>query len=886
MSVWRALRTAWTALFQHSRSESELEEELRLHIADRADDLERFGLTRAEAERRARLEFGGYEKFKEECREATGTHFFEILAQDIRFGLRMLRKSPGFTAIALTTIALGVAANVSVFDFADALFLRNVAAKDASRLVRIDAPRKDGGDFFSYPEYAYLKDHTKTLESVAAHYSTAPLYVTANGETGEIQGAVVSANYFTMLGVQPFLGRFFTADEDSVPDRDAVAILGYGLWQRISGGDPKIVGKLLKINGRECEVVGIAPPDFQGVEPGGTPNEIWIPSMMIRTGYRYCDAFDPGCTMFRLMARVAPGKSDPEAQAEIGTLMQQLRQYSAAFDEHLGVSVKPAKGISGDRSYFVLLSQLLAAIAGLLLVVVCANVGGVMIARGASRKAEMAIRLTLGAGRGRLVRQLLTESLILALTGGAFGVLLSMWSSRFLADFYSVDDEGYAHLLNVGLNGRVLGYSIGIALVAGLLFGLLPAWQTSGTDLNQALKTSGSARAAARSKTRTALVTMQLALSLALLVGAGLLVMSGRTLEARSNLDVRHVVGLRLRPELLHYRAQQARAFDAEVAQRLGEVPGVESVSLAKAQGLVWHANIPAAMKLPGEKYAPNTSELIVRDKPIGPNYFATLRIPFIAGRDFADADRAGSPAVVIVNETLARRISQSALPLGQTVILDDKAYQIVGVVTDAEIRSAIDPPVAVAYRAFWQDDSLLDARLCVRVSGDPAAAIPSLRAAIAHVNPNIPVTETMPLSDQVRGAYTDTRVAGAVLSTAAALTLVLSAVGLYGVIAYDVNQRQREIGIRMALGAQRIEVVRLLVRQGLFATSIGVASGTALALITCRLLSTWLFGVQPYDASVFLAAATVLFVTAVAASYIPARRAMRVDPMVALRYE
>ena len=786
----------------------------------------------------------------------------------------------------MLTTALGIAANVTVFSVVDALFLRSVPAKNPERLVRIQAPENDGGGYFSVPEFSYLREHSKTVEDLTTHYSTAPLYISANGETGEVQGAVVSSSYFPLLGLRPYLGRFFTPGEDSVADRDAVSVLGYGFWQRIYNGDSNVLGKTLLINGHTFTIVGVMPPDFHGVEIGGMPNEIWIPAMMVRVGYRHCDGFQPSCTILSIMGRLKPGTSMPKAQAEIAALLQQLRASDSTFDQRIGASVTPATGMSENREYNLMLVRLLAAIAVVLLLIVCANLGGLLVARGTARRGEIAMRLALGAGRGRIVRQLLTESLLLALAGGAGGFLLSTWTSRLLVNFYSVDDEGYKHLFDVRPDATVLLFSLAVAAAAGLLFGLLPALQASRTDLNDALKGGGGTVGASRKSSRTALATVQVAFSLALLVGAGLLARSAAFIQSGSNMDLRHVLGLRLPVSLIHYPPDKARTFKQEVVRRLRGLPGVQSVSLAKGQGLIWNPWPSARATLPGKTYTKPEEEPRIAVKPIAPDYFATLRIPFVSGRDFNNSDKPGSPPVTIVNETFARQIAANRLPLGQTVLIDAKPYQIVGLVKDAQMRSSIEGPLAVAYVPFWQDETLLEARMCIRVAGDPAAALSMVRRAIASIDPEVPVTETMPLMDQVRGAYTDARVASAVLSCAAFLALILSVMGLYGVVSYEVGRRTKEIGVRTALGARPHDVLRLFLRQGFGVVLTGALFGGGLALATTRLLGAWLFGVGSADPLSFGVATAVLLAATVTATYLPARRALRVDPMVALRYQ
>jgi len=379
---------------------------------------------------------------------------------------------------------------------------------------------------------------------------------------------------------------------------------------------------------------------------------------------------------------------------------------------------------------------------------------------------------------------------------------------------------------------------------------------------------------------------VQVAFSLALLVGASLLARSAAFIQSGANMDLHHVLGLRLPVSLIHYPPEKAYAFKQEVVRRLRALPGVESVSLAKGQGLIWKPWLSARATLPGKAYTKPGEEPRIAAKPIAPDYFATLKIPFVSGRDFNDSDKPGSPPVTIVNETFARQITASRLPLGQTVLIDDKPYQIVGLVKDAQLRSATEGPLPVAYVPFWQDETLLEARMCIRVAGDPAAALPMVRKAIASIDSDVPVTETMPLMDQVRGAYTDTRVASAVLSCAALLALILSGMGLYGIVSYEVGRRTKEIGVRVALGAQGRDVVHLFLRQGFGVVLTGVIFGAALAFATTRLLGAWLFGVGSADPLSFGVAAAILLAVTLAAAYLPTRRATRVDPMVALRYE
>jgi predicted permease len=819
--------------------------------------------------------------------EVRVSEWLASLARDVRYGFRVLRQSPGFSAVALATIALGVAANVTVFSFVDALFLKPLPVPHADRLVIAYGVDDEGTSStpFGYTEYAYLRAHSSALDQVAAHYSTAPFYVGigVGGERGEVQGAVVSSNYFAALGLRPERGRFFSAQEDSVPDRDAVAVVGDDFWRRRLGSDPAAIGKTILVNDKTFQIIGIMPPEFRGVVTGESPNEIWIPTMMVRAGYRWCDGFQPDCHVFGILGRLAPGRTRGQAEAELGTLAGQFEAGNAGPPRRF--TLKPLRGAdpAGQRS-FVDLARLLSAAAAILLVIACANLGGLLLARAAARQGEIALRLSLGAGRWRVTRQLLTESLLIALPGGCLGLLLSLWTSRLLAGFYAVDEEGYRHLYDLGLDWRVLGCALVVSLAAGLLFGLWPAQQCLRHDLGRA-----AAKAPPRAG-RTVLTSAQVALSLVLLIGAVLLARSALQIQAGRNFDPRHVLVLRLRPRLIGYAAPQAQAFQREVQRRLALLPGVESVSLARGQGLVWRAAGEMRTYLPGQRPARLAAAPRARFHEVGPRYFATLRIPLLQGREFDSRDMPPAPGVAIVNETMAHALWPSRSPLDETLMLAEepaeRAVRIVGVAADARLRNGLEPPSPMVFLPYWQNRDEIDARLCIRVAGDPEAALPAVRRAISAVDPRVPISEAMPMLVQVRGVYTAVRLAGTVLLCAAGLAVFLSAIGLYGVLAFVVSRRTREIGIRLAVGARRGQVAAIFLQEGLAIAALGVTLGWIAALATARLLAAWLYGVGAMDPLTFVAAPALLALVAVVASYLPARRASRVDPMAALRSE
>jgi macrolide transport system ATP-binding/permease protein len=883
MHWWRSI-LQWRPWPSWQRREADFDRELRNHLDLEAEGHQDEGVSPDEARSAARRAFGNATLVKEDVRAIWGWTAVEQTIQDLRYSVRTLSKAPAFTAVALISIALGIAANTTVFSLIDAMWFRTLPVHDAEQLVRVYAwglPRgsnRPGVNSFSWPLYDALRRRSTVLTDLVAHYSTAPLQVSADGETSEVQGAVVSANYFPMLGIQPALGRFFLPEEDQVRGRDTVAIISMGLWQRRFGGEPTVLGRLITINGVIFRIIGIAPEEFHGIVPGEPPNDLWIPTMMLETGYRWCSAFNDDCTPLDVIGRLPPGRRLEQARAELSAII---------------ASADTAPGYSGPRSAFldraIGLDQyrrnqytnhmkLMAAIAALLLILACTNVAGLLMARGIARQRELAVRLSIGAGRFRLVRQMLTESLVLAVAGNSLGLLLTFWTRHLLLSFYATNSEGYANFYDLRIDSLTLTVSLALAILTGLLFGLVPAIQATKPDVALALKSDSVSRGGPASHVRAGLVMAQVALSLVMIVSAGLLARSALQIEWGGTFDPHGVAVLRLRPKLLQYPPARSQAFLKEVIRRLEALPGVESVTFARGIGLVWRSCCLA--------YLPERGKEAMRADyhVVAPQYFSTLRIPLLAGREFDQHDRVGSPSVAIVNQTLARRIDPRGSVVGRAFVADGKSLEVVGVVKDSYLRSVADAPAPLFYTPFWQSPDETDARMAIRVHGDPRAMLPVLRRAIAEVDSQVPVTEQMTMLDQVRSVFMQARLAAAVLLCASVLALVLSAVGLYGVIAYMVGRRTREIAVRMALGARPSSVRALVLKQSLAVVAPGMAIGVIAALATTRLLGSWLYGVGSTDFWTFVTGGSVLFAAALAASWIPARRAARVDPMAALR--
>jgi predicted permease len=880
----RALAARLRGLFGDRRADQELYEEIDAHLRLLTERYVRQGMTEAEALWAARRQFGNVTLLREAHRETRGIRPIETLLQDLRHGLRIFRKNPGFTTAAVLSLALGIGANLTIFSFVDAFFLRPIPAREPKRLVNAEGIRSPWPHgYYAYPSYVLYRDHSKSFEALAAHYSTTPLNMVIDGDSRMVNGAVVSANYFSMLGIQPRLGRFFLPEEDAVPDRNPVVVISYRMWQDRFNGDHSALGKELSLNGAACKIIGVAPPEFPGVL-AGFPNEVWLPTMMLRLGYRYCDALtDSGCRPLELLGRLAPGRTLGEAEAELNLLAQ---RFAPAYPSEQGrvISLRHTLGVRvNERADYAYQMQLLMAVTGLLFLIACANVAGLLLVRASARRKEISIRMCIGAGRWRLIRQFLTESLLLAVAGGGLGLLISRWATDLLAVFYN--SSGWDVRYDLSLSPRALVYALALTLSTGLFFGLLPALQATRQDLARALKDEGGSQSPRRLRLRSALAIGQVALSLALLVAAGLLVRSESNIRQGANFDPQHVVTLRLRPALLNYNPEKAQAFTREVVRRLEGAPGVQSVSLAKVS-MAWPRSGYVRVRLPEQVSNRPEEQLQVEYHEIAPRLFETLRIPLIKGRDFNDGDVAGAPRVVIVNETLAKQMWPGGEPLERILVVNEQPYRVAGVLKDAQLRNAAEAPMPFLYLPYWQNNlrPQIDSQIVARVTGDPQTMLPGLRRTIVAVDPQVPIGEATSLVWQINAVFKSVMLTSSVVTWTGALAFFLSMLGLYGVLAFAVGARTREIGIRMALGAKRSDVLRLVIAQGLRLALAGVGIGLLAAYAATRLMKSLLYGVSATDPLTFILIALLLMGVALLACWIPARRATKVDPLAALR--
>jgi predicted permease len=806
------------------------------------------------------------------------------LLQDLRYGARMLLKRPSFSLVAIITLALGIGANLTIFSFVDTMFFRPLPVREPHQLVNVGLGI-DGG--FAYPSYANFRDRNKSFEAFAAHYSTAPLDLAGpDGVSETTRGAVVSANYFSTLGINPSRGRFFSTEEDSVPDRDRVAVISHGLWQTRFGGDPAILGKEIRLNGSTFAIVGVAPEGFQGVSPG-YPNEIWIPTMMLRLGYRWCDAIkDLSCAPMESIGRLDRNQTLKGAQAEMALLSSQLAAANPGTRDR-GANVRPALGVRAmDRESLSFQMRLMMTMTGLLLLIACANVAALLLTAGAGRRKEISVRLCIGAGRARLIRQFLTESLLLTVAGGALGLLLSLWAKNLLLIYYTSNGSGFRMDYDLSLNPRTLLFGLALTIVAGLLFGLAPAIQSSRQDLVRALKDESGSQSRRHFRARGALVVTQVALSLGLLISAGLLVRSAAHIRQGKNFDPQQVVGLRLRPRLRDYTPEKAQAFTKEVLRRLEATPGVQSVSLAKST-LAWRSSGRVRIRLPEQTFNRPEDEPQLEVHEIAPRMFETLRLPLVQGRDFNDGDRPGSLRVVIVNETLVKRMWPDGSPLERILVVNDQPCRVVGVSKDAQFHTAVEAPIPLLYLPFWQNNlgPQIDSTIMARVAGDPETMLPILRKEIARVDGDVPI-ESATMTKQLNAEFKHVLLTSSVLISSGAIALFLSMIGLYGALTFAVSQRIREIGIRVALGARTVDVLRLIVGEGLRLIAAGLLIGVLAAFAATKLMKSVLYGVSATDPLTFVVIAAGLLIAGLLACWIPARRAAKVDPLQALRYE
>ena len=885
MQWLRILGSRLRGLFRKERGDSELEAELGAHLDALTAENIRRGMNENEARHSARREFGGVEQTKELYRERRGLPLLETLLQDIRFGARSLTKNPGFTIVAVLTLALGIGANAAIFSVVDAVLLRPLAYKDADRLVTI---LHEGHDPVAVANYIDWRDQSRSFAAMgAADYWSANLSGVDSPE--HVLGLKVTQSLLPMLGVQPLVGRLFAVGEDQKGAEHEV-LLSYGLWQRRFGGDLNVLGKSITLDGESYTVVGVMPRAFKFAPFWATRAEMWVPNAF---GDRI---HNRGGNSLRIFARLKPEVVLSQARAEMATITARLEQKFPGTNRD--VMVTPLKeNVIGQVKAPLLM--LLGAI-GFVLLIACANVAHMLLARSAGRQKEIAVRTALGAPRTRVIRQLLTENLLLTSLGAIAGLLLAVWGTRALV---TLSPANIPRVDTVTIDARVALFLLGVTALTGVMFGLAPAMRASSINLTDTLKDGGrgGSDGLQRNRLRSFLVASEFALALILLIGAGLMIRSFFVLQSidpgfNPNRVLSMVVSVAGTQEAEPHRRA---IFYKQLIERVRALPGVEAAGGINHLPLAgdmwgWPFTIEGRPKpLPGE--SPTGVYRIVM-----PGYFETMRLPVLHGREIAATDDAGAPGVVLINEKAARTYWPSQNPLGKHITFaDDKTatptwLTVIGIVRDAKQENWAAVPYPEVYLAALQNGGFLGEleshasyiTLVVRTEGNPAPFSGTVKNTVWSFDHNLAISEVLTMDDVVAEANAQPRFEMALLAVFAGVALILAAVGIYGVMSYSVARRTHEIGIRISLGASRNDVLRLVVRQGMVLALAGSAAGIAGALLLSRLMTKILYGVPPTDPATFVCVAVLLGMVALLATYIPARRATKVDPMVALRYE
>ena len=892
-------------IFSKRRLENELDAELRAHMDALTEENVRRGMSWEEAGRAARRDFGGVEQTKESYRDLRGLPFFETLAQDLRYASRMLGKSSGFTAVTILTLALGVGANTGLFSLVNSVLLGNLPVRNPQELVVIkytDSRSQEPNEDFSYPMYQAMRDKNTVFANVLTR-SGVSFNASYGGESEHAGGEMVSGNYFETLGVQPFLGRLISPEDDRTPGAHPVAVLSYGYWQRRFGSDPSIIGKDILLNNQPIRVIGITPPRFYGTELAQNP-DIRVP-MMMATVFRPVPANrlqNPRHRWMTILARRRPEVTIAQAQASLDILYQQilgaeLQELGASINAHdkeraLASRIQLAPGNQGFahlRGEMERPLLLMFCVTGIVLLVACANLANLLLARNAKRKQEISVRLAIGAGRGRLIRQWLTESLLLSVLGGCAGIVVAYVAKTALLGFLPADSSANLH---APMDLRVLGFALLASLATGLLFGLAPALQLSQTGVSIALRNDAPSVASGDRlfSLRSALIFVQVALSLPLLIGAGLFLHSLRNLRGVNTGFVKEDVFLAtLNPSMNGYSQARIKSLYEDLLARVRTLPGVLAASLTTSSVISggWDqesVKVEGYRPGPDENMSPNAAV-------VSPGYFATMGIPFVEGRDFTERDTTSRPKVVIINETMAHYFFGTKDPLGKKIGTDDDPKappdrEIVGVVKDAKYVRLSEEPRRHFYAPMAQEERLFDMTLQVRTAGEPDKIRDLVRARIHDLDTNLPLYATTTLEIQIDNSLTQERLLTWLSSLFGLLATLLASLGLSGVVAFSVARRTREIGIRMALGAQPGDILRTVVSRMVLLVAAGIAVGLAAAYGLSRLLGSMLYEVGSADPYSFAGACLLLGVVAALAAYLPAQRATQVDPVIALRNE
>jgi len=890
--VFSRFRSWVHSVFARRRLESDMNAELRQHMANFAEDLVRSGVPRAEAERRARIEFGSVAAAKEECRQARGLRFLDELRQDLRYAFRTLAASPGLTAVAVISLALGIGANTSIFSLIDTVLLRFLPVHEPQQLYFLaHGSADDPSTGSNYRLLEHFRATTGVFSGIAA--STDNEFKVRNGDAIDlVYGQFVSGNYFELLGAPMALGRSFAYESDTEPQRLA-AVISDAYWQRRFGRDPAVLGKALIVEDHTVEIIGVTHPEFFGLYPGFRV-DITVPLSMKATlgDAAFFTRFD-NWTSMPLVGRLRPGVSEAEALASVDFAFQQFMdtpesKWAKEMDpKHFSnAALLPAsKGLAELRQRFSKPLLVLMGMVGLVLLIACANIANLLLARATARTKEMAVRLSMGAGRLRVLRQLLTESLLLALLGGAAGILVAAWATQSLVSLIAAGQTPIR--LDVHLDERVLLFTLAACVFTGTLFGLVPALRATRVDLAQALKESPSTGGEGKRRGAKALVAVQVALSVLLLSATGLLVRTLYNLKTQgSGFDGTNVVLLELDPRAANLSPAGTADFYEGLLGRIQRLPGVLSASFSTLSPASRRINVRGIV-LPGLTESPDSTGAWYN--VTSPGYFRTLGIELLRGRDFGEQDRAGAPRAAIVNETMARFYFGSADVVGRRFAFrsePESTVEIIGVVQDARQHSLRAAAPRMVYVPWGQGESLGRLTAEIRAVGDPRPLAGAVQAEVRDRNKDVIVGYVRTMAEQVDASLVQERMLAMLSAAFGGLALLLACIGLYGVMAYSVVRRTREMGIRMALGAAHGLVLWHVLRESLWLALLGVLMGVPLALWAAPQLGDLLYELSPRDPAIFFSTVAALVAVAALAGYLPARRASRIAPAIALRHE
>jgi predicted permease len=839
----------------------------------------------------------------------------ETTLQDIRFGLRMLRNSPAFTTVAVLTLALGIGANTAIFTLINAVMLRMLPVRNVKELVVVGDPtaahsRSHGTprtDLYSYRLYQEFRDRNSVFQEMLAAsemHRTQISKPTGQAISDDVLGVLVTGNYFSVLGVNPFAGRTLYEGDDKVRGGHPVAVISFALWKDKFNADRSVVGDSIRVNGYPFTIVGVMPPGFNG-QVVGDVQQVWVPMAMqeqVMVGRKWLD--DPEWSWLTIMARLKPSVSIDQAKANLNLILKQLldSDYGAQVGEdnkkemikHPIDVVRGDKGLSTLRGAFAKPLYLLMGIVGLILLISCVNVANLLLARATSRQKEIAVRLAMGAAPSRIMRQMLTESVLLSLLGGFFGLLFAFWGTRLLLSVARMNIEQSG--LHIQPDWRILLFNISVCVATGILFGFVPAIRALHVELNATLKNAapgavgGTARGIHIGKV---LVAGQVALSLLVLFAAGLLI---RSLQNLRNVDVGYnrdkVLTVRVDPLAAGYdTAEKGIALERELRERLQQVPGIMDVSSSE-MGLFSGSACATGIAFPGRETPTTGDDNLSYCDNVGPNYFRMLKIPVLLGRDISEADTNATQKVTVVNEKFAKQFFPNQNPIGQRFWWDDqehrgKPLEIVGVVGNVIDKELKDPVVVQHYLPAAQKAGPFGMlNIALRTAGDPAAMTDAVRNAIKGFNPGLTINNVRTLSSQMDNTISNEIIIAKLSSFFGVLALLLASIGLYGVMSYTIAARARELGVRIALGAQRSNVLRMVMKESMLLVVIGIGIGVPSALVASRIIVSMLYGTKAYDPAALVAVVLLLTVVGALAGFIPARRATKVDPMVALRYE